>query len=315
LFLSIPGKEATFKYSTTDNEGNFNFELPFENNLKDLIIQPEISENDFRIKIESPFSDKYPEIVTSRDSISDFLPENISQLGINYQVMKIYRSGNIDVNPTPLIKSNSKRFYGKPDIELIMSNYIKLPAMEEVFFELIPGVSFKKKRDEYEIRMVDQAESSVFEKPPLLFIDGVINRDVSLVANMDPDLVEKIDAIKTRYVVGTYIIHGLVHIITKAGDFSNFTLPDYAVRVQYNLTEPVKTFSSPHYILKGEPNKHIPDFRNTLYWNQSIKPDRNGIVKVEFYASDYISDYVVRIQGVSDDGRPVSLSKIIKIEK
>ena len=29
------------------------------------------------------------------------------------------------------------RFYGKPDIELIMADYIKLPVMNEVFFELV----------------------------------------------------------------------------------------------------------------------------------------------------------------------------------
>ena len=37
------------------------------------------------------------------------------------------------------------RFYGKPDIEIIMADYIKLPVMQEVFFELLPGVSLKRK--------------------------------------------------------------------------------------------------------------------------------------------------------------------------
>ena len=45
--------------------------------------------------------------------------------------------------------SKPKRFYGKPDIELIMKDYVKLPTMEEVFFELIPRITLKKYLDGY----------------------------------------------------------------------------------------------------------------------------------------------------------------------
>ena len=316
MYLSIPGKEATFQYATTDINGDFHFAIPLEGNYKDFIIQPENGDEDFSIKIETSFSDKYPEKVTLHDTFTEDQPNTNSKLGINYQVMKIFSSENLSDEQKPVIfTGDSKRFYGKPDIELVMSDYIKLPSMEEVFFELIPGVFLRKKKGGYEITLIDQDESKAFEKPPLVFVDGVVIRDAAVIANLDPDLVEKIDAVSTKYVVGYYLIHGLVNIITKAGDFSSITLPDYAVRLGYNLTEPVSSFTCPDYSLQADRNNHIPDFRNTLYWNPSIKPDTNGKMKVEFSASDYVSDYIVRIQGLAKNGKPVSISKLIKIEK
>ena len=38
------------------------------------------------------------------------------------------------------------RFYGQPDIELVLSDYISLPVMNEIFFELLPGVSTEKEK-------------------------------------------------------------------------------------------------------------------------------------------------------------------------
>jgi hypothetical protein len=208
----------------------------------------------------------------------------------------------------------SKRFYGKPDIELVMDDYIKLPVMQEVFFELMPGVFLKKKKSGYEITIADPVENRIYDKPPVLFIDGVVVNDPNIIANLDPELVEKIDAIKSRYFVGEYLFYGLVNVITRAGDFSNFTLPDYAVRLPYRITEPVKSFSSPDYSTQEKKKSRIPDFRNTLYWNSSAISDDRNKSTIEFWSGDIASSYQISIQGITGDGEWVSFKKIIKVE-
>ena len=58
--------------------------------------------------------------------------------------MKIYGSEQMTENEAPISFTRSDyRFYGKPDIELVLEDYIKLPVMHEVFFELMPGVFMK----------------------------------------------------------------------------------------------------------------------------------------------------------------------------
>jgi hypothetical protein len=58
----------------------------------------------------------------------------------------------------------------------------------------------------------------------------------------------------------------------------------------------------------------IPDYRNTLYWNPSVKPDKDGKAIIEFWSSDNKSDYIINIQGITEEGRTFSLQKIIKVK-
>ncbi len=314
LFLSMPGKKAMFQYAKTDKNGDFTFTLPLDGNIKDLIIQPENAERNNNIRIESSFSDKYPELAPAYKTSVEALLQDNSKLAVNYQVMKIYRSDFLpDKSSLIAFTGGSRRFYGKPDIELIMDNFIKLPVMQEVFFELIPGVFLKKKKSEYEITIADPVENRAYDKTPLLLIDGVVIKDPAIIANLDPEIVEKIDAVKSRYFVGEYMMYGLVNVITRAGDLSNITLPDYAVRLPYRVIEPVNSFSSPDYVSKEKKQSHIPDFRNTLYWNPSVKTDIEGKTEVDFWTSDFKSDYEINVQGISGDGKLVSFKKIIKV--
>jgi hypothetical protein len=229
--------------------------------------------------------------------------------------MKIYGSSSIGEPVTPVIPQlKPKRFYGKPDIELIMADYIKLPVMQEVFFELLPGVSLKNKKSVYEISIADPVDNKIFEEAPGLLIDGVIINDPSKIADLDPEIVEKIDVVKEKYFVGDYLFCGIVNVITKSGDYSYVTLPDYAIRMPYKVIDPVWSFVSPDYSSAEMKNSRNPDFRNTLYWNPSIKPDKDGKARIEFWSSDISSIYKINIQGITSEGKTISLNKIIKVK-
>ena len=105
--------------------------------------------------------------------------------------------------------------------------------MQEVFFELIPGVSIRSEKRGYQITIRDLNGGRLLEDP-LLLIDGVVIRDPGIISRIDPQLVKKIDIIKSRYVLGDYIFQGVINLITFRGDIRN---------------------------------SHVPDFRNTLYWD------------------------------------------------
>jgi len=87
----------------------------------------DISKN-HKIIIESSFSDQYIKSKVSVDSTRRVIPPYISKLSVNQQVQKIYgvtAIGNfLNPNFQPV---KSSRFYGKPDIELILADYISLP--------------------------------------------------------------------------------------------------------------------------------------------------------------------------------------------
>jgi hypothetical protein len=314
LFLSKPGKNATFQYSLTDSAGNFSFSLPVSENIMDLIIQPESADATSSIMISPSFSDEVFQWKANPDTISTEKAEYISRLGINYQVSKIYGISSTGGQLRPALPlPEPKRFYGKPDIELKMNDYIKLPLMEEVFFELTPGVLLKKKKNSYTMAIFDPVSNRQLEKPPVVFIDGVVISELNIVAAIDPETVEKIEVIKDMYLVGDYIFFGIVNIITRDGDYSNLTLPDNVVRMNYRVVDPVESFSSPAYQDEVSKKSRIPDFRNTLYWNPGVKSGDNNKASIEFWTSDGAGSFEICLQGVNSRGMPVSLRKTITV--
>ncbi|NSW93433.1 MAG: hypothetical protein HPY62_01860 [Bacteroidales bacterium] len=314
VFLSVPGKIAQFRYSVTDRNGNFSFRIPVDTELRDLIIQPEETGTRSIIKLNSPFFEEYLPFDMAGDSIPATFPDIVSRMCVNYQVGKIYGIPSFtfpeDINNT---SKKVKRFYGKPDIELVMRDFIKLPVMQEVFFELLPGVQMKSRKSGYEISIADPVEGSFYDKAPVLFVDGVVVNDASVIAGIDPELVERIDVVKERYLVGEYLFYGLINVITYAGDLSSITLPEYAVRIPYKVVEPQNVFYSPVYRTDEERNSRIPDFRNTLYWNPEVIPDNDGRIKAEFLTGDVPGNYIIDIQGINDDGTIISLRRNLKV--
>jgi hypothetical protein len=316
LFLSIPGKVATFQYARTDRTGHFGFVLPVDQFKRDLIIQPQIADDNITINIESSFSWKFPLSVSYYESVTTPFPKAVTNLSINYQVSKIYGSSYIKVEGKPEIIQQKpvKRFYGKPEIELVLDDYIKLPVMQEVFYELIPGVRLRSKKSGYEMRIINPSDNIFYEDPPLVMIDGVNINDLTLLANLDPETVEKIDIVKTTYLVGNFKLYGIVNVITRKGNFKGLTLPDYAAKLSYRVIEPEVSFYSPDYSESGKSQSRTPDLRNTLFWNPSIKPDKEGKVRIEFWTSDVAADYIINIQGIDASGKPFSFKKVIHVE-
>ena len=315
VFLSVPGKEAVFQYAVTDDNGDFSFMLPITRSRTDLVIQQAGYKSNNLIRIESSFWDKYTEFEKHEDT-SDFqLPANISEWSENHQVARIY--GTTSAVEQVYQENEQKKqsgFYGIPDMELIMADYILLPVMQEVFFELIPGVSMRTGKTRYGITVSNPFNNRPYNADATLMVDGVIIDDPAIIIEMNPEIVERIDIVRTEYVIGGYHFYGIVNVITKSGNFNSLPLPENAVRFQHSMFGPEIPFVSPDYSTTEMKNSRIPDFRNTLYWNPSVEPDEDGKARVEFWASDYISDYVISVQGMTTDGQVISFKKILKVE-
>ncbi len=314
MFLSSPGKNATFQYSLTDDKGIFRFLIPISDKEQDLIIQPEENDKEYSVEIVKSFSE-----VQQSDSRINIVPENyiptsVVRQSTNYQINRIYGvsfSSAPKFEATPL--AEKIRFYGKPDIELVMDDYIKLPVMQEVFYELMPGVSLRSKREGWEMLVVDPADNRVQKKPPMILIDGVIINDANIIAGLDPLIVERIDAVKVKYFVGNYIFYGIINVITRAGDLSCTNIPDKALRIKYRALDPVIDFIAPDNAGKLSARGSIPDFRNTVYWNPSVQTSDPKNCSVSFRAPDQSGEYQIEIEGMSPEGRPVYAKRLLKV--
>jgi hypothetical protein len=148
---------------------------------------------------------------------------------------------------------------------------------------------------------------------PALFIDGVIIDDPSSILNLDPELVEEIDVIKSQYVIGYVTFNGIINVITKAGDFSNVPMPRNAIRYTFKGHDYNFEFKMPDYSTDEKKKNRMPDFRNTLYWNSDLKPDKNGKILIHITTSDFITDYMINFHGAAGN-KCFSAKKTIRVE-
>lgn len=310
LFMSIQGKVAEFRYAGRDTADHFNFILPVDNKFRNLIFQPEQANNNMILEIEPSFSWKLPSSYSFRDTLSDSQLDMFSDLSFNYQASKIYgirlKKEAVTNNDFGLKK---RRFYGIPEMEVFLDDYISLPSMQEVFFELLPGIILRSRKSGYEFQITNPLTGVYYKEPPLVMIDGVMINDISVLADLNPETVEKIEVVKTPYLIGDLIIHGIVNVITRSGNFSNINMPDYVVILPYRVVEEPSTLTAPDYSDEQNRLNRIPDLRNTLYWNPSVKTDMNGKAEIQFWTSDLPGKYIISIQGISGTGEKVTLHK------
>lgn len=310
LYMSIQGKVAEFRYAVIDTAGRFTFILPLDSKFRNLILQPDHANNNMILEIEPSFSWELPAINILRYTLTDSQLDVFSPLSFNYQAGKIY--GTRWKKPPGIDEKRDlqkRRFYGIPEMEIFLDDYISLPVMQEVFFELVPGVLLRTIKSGYDVKIINPLTGNYFPEPPLVMIDGVIINDLTVLADLNPEVVEKIEVVKTPYLTGDLILHGIVNVITRSGDFSNITMPDYAVVLPYRVIDEPETFNAPDYTDKLNSSSRIPDLRNTLYWNPSIKTDINGEAETEFWTSDLPGIYTVNVQGISVSGNKISLHK------
>ncbi len=310
LFMSVQGKVAGFRYAEMDSSGLFTFIMPVDSRQRTFIVQPEIPDNEMSLGIESSFAPVMPEAGYFKDTLRGEEPEVFEGLSFNHQANRIYgikfkkekeerESGNI----------LKRRFYGIPEMEIFLDDYIKLPDMSEVFFELLPGILLREGKNGYEVKITNPLTGIFYEEPPLVMIDGVILNDLNVLAGLDPELVEKIEVVKTPYLTGDLILHGIVNVITRSGDFSKVVMPDYAAIFQYRVVEPDYDFISPSFNEEQSKSARKPDLRNTIYWNPSVRTDPDGMAAFEFWTPDVPGRYSITVMGISGSGKKISAIK------
>jgi len=59
---------------------------------------------------------------------------------------------------------------------------------------------------------------------------------------------------------------------------------------------------------------HSPFLRQLLYWNPSLGLNATDDTNFEFYTSDNSAKFIIKVEGISEDGTPISASSAIQVE-
>ena len=194
-----------------------------------------------------------------------------------------------------------------------LDDYTRFTVMEEVFREYISGVYLRQGQDGFEFRLLDMARNMTYKDNILVLLDCVPVFDADEIIELDPLRVKKIETVRKIYYKGLMNCNGIISLSTYDRNLKGYHLNKNASVIEYNGLQPLKEYPTPDYGNPTEENNRLPDYRNVLYWDPHFKTDENGEAVVEFYTSDAVGDYEIRIEGLSDEGKPAFGNAFIQV--
>ncbi|WP_047416949.1 MG2 domain-containing protein [Cellulophaga sp. Hel_I_12] len=74
-----------------------------------------------------------------------------------------------------------------------------------------------------------------------------------------------------------------------------------------------REFYSPNYAIVDQEDG-LQDFRTTLHWQPDIIINEQGAPSLNFYTGDVSGSYMIHVEGITEDGTPVSASQFFEVE-
>jgi hypothetical protein len=347
VFISVMGSDFVMDQVRTEEDGEFLFlGLNFQDTT-DIILQANLHQEDKKKKKNSKntpnqvgpdgkrnvdilLSPWYPHKAGQEGAFSYPIPEEgvlanflEDQKRINV-IDSSYAQWSINLDEivvkarrqetSPELKLANAR-YREPDHRMIIDSVSYANTATDIF-QLIrgrfPGVQV---RGAFPNEIITMRGVSGAGAAALILVDGLA-MDAETVATINPNDVAVIDILKgaSAAFYGSRAINGVVAIYTRQlSGFSEVSSPSPGI---INMKHPgyyqAREFYAPTYD-KKQPEHIKPDFRTTLFWDPVLKMDKKGEAKLSFYTSDKRSSYRIVVEGITEDGRPVTGSTSIEI--
>ena len=197
-------------------------------------------------------------------------------------------------------------FYGNPDKVTLVDDYIKLSNIREVIYEVVPGVTVRKRAGSYRLGVLgDPSLPSDYD--PLFRLDGIPMIDFDDFLELPSDRLREIRQLNKLYIHGNAIFSGIVDFASVNNDMAGLGLPDKSQLLSiYMPYRSVKRNIPEKVIMEG----NIPLLGNILYWKSFIDKD---IESFSFIANDNPGTYISRISGFNAKGQWIYNTKTITL--
>ncbi|CAN1537401.1 TonB-dependent receptor, plug domain containing protein [Spirosomataceae bacterium] len=320
LVINDDASEGGFMMGATDDKGRFEFiGLDYSDNaeiliqlmtekskkntsfLIDSLVPPKIKESKIPYIFELPQTQEFENYLKRVEETQKLYKKRLAlEQSLNEVVIK---GKKIDV------VRNSKVLYRKEDAStLSVSEDTRFQGYSDIFQVIrgrIPGVTISG--DPTNPSVVIRGVSSIsLSSDPLYLIDGQ-PVDKSQMLNMLVTEVDEIDVLKGPAVASLYgdkARNGVISVLTRAGSgkYGQEVEAEGVKVVRKTGYQKAREFYQPNY--DQDKLGGAPDYRTTVYWNPSIKTNKDGKASVTFYTTDASTLLKVQLEGLSYEGEP-----------
>lgn len=312
IFLSKIGAYADISTFSTNNNGQFYFNLPLKKGLHDISIQVK-GHDELNLAVE--LKDKF---MTEGFAPTPWSPESLKgeQLTFikkqyeNFRIRNIYKQKTFKETKDTCLYRGQSSFYGKPENLIKVDDYIQLDSLEEYFHEFISTIKIKYHKKKPYMHIFSPDASRTFKQEPLIMFDGLILSDASQILNKRPRDIEKIEVVPFEYYYGSSHLYGIISVTSKKRNCELDELPKNTSRYYLPLFTKNVEFSEQ----EADIQKNYPDYRTDLLWEPNITLSYDKNFDLEFTTSNVKGEYELTVQGLSENGDPIVIKQSILIK-
>lgn len=322
LLLSVTGKLADVQYNESDENGLAHFNLKNLYGNRDLFIAPaQDYEGKVHIQFVRPFLASESQQPLERPYLSTKLLELVEDMHNNLMVRNsFFGARQDDFAPE---NTDSLSFYGKPDAVYYLDRYKRFVTMEEVLREYVQEVSVRLRSKNFYLSVFSKqlfalsnyvvTNKVLSDHIPLILLDG-IPITANKLMEYDPLKVRKIELITDRYIISRGFYDGILSFTTYKGDFDGLELGEDELLSETSGWQYQRQFFAPDYSRPDLRSSRAPDFRELLLWQPELEIAGDTPAQVSFFTGDLTGEFLVVIQGLSDDGRPIYQTTTFRVE-
>lgn len=311
ISLSLPGKEFVLKIVKTNAQGKFVFLLDKFPNFSNAIIQVlDDKSTDYTIVFDAfPKFDTSGLQFTSKLNLTPDLKKDIEERSTANQIQNAYYQIKKDSLVTEAVVSP---FFNTIEKTYVLDDYTRFPTLKENVVEVIVELYYRRENGKYKLRVRNDHKDLEMYGPPLVLVDGLLIQDPSDLFDYSMNNVDKVSLINEPYVYGPNLYGGMISFETKNSDFAINYAKKYLKTMEIQRPNPEKIYNNPDYS-SGNKLQRIPDYRYQLLWKPNIKLDQNEET-ISFYTSDVKGNFEVVLEGFTEHGKPVYVSKTIIVK-
>lgn len=313
VLLSCPDTVANLQYATSGSEGLFMFQLSSYYDGKELFftINDVPSDRKWKIELEDPFAltNKWkPECKSEKGFSKEYITKSQDMAYIN----KTYDTNNVDaIKMQPTGKPVSPLLYRCRVKPVYPSEFVPLDSFPEIAVEILPSVRINMQDGNYQAHIVTRLQHYFIYSEPALFLDGVYLDDINKIIPLNSERIKKIEVLDNKRAFGDLIFNGIISIVSTSNEILATVPAGQSLRMRNDQTNYGKRFVTEDY---SSPDiVDTPLFKQLLYWNPQVDLLQNQQKDLEFYTSDNTAKFVIKLEGIADDGTPMSARANIQV--
>jgi hypothetical protein len=178
IHFTLLGDTPGYLVCRPDHTGRFAVALPYYQGNLELFVQPESDDGSLtEVRIDRDFDQRHLSLPAAAFTVADRDRQKVEIMARNVQLSRIYQEKSLLTEKDPV--AEVPPFYGKPTFSVDMDRYVLLPTLNEVFLNLVPGVTPVKRRNRNSLH-IDSENPTLSLFDPLIMVDQVPVFDLEL---------------------------------------------------------------------------------------------------------------------------------------